>query len=326
MGINGEARAYPHGVLWWHEIINDFLGGISIAVTFCPLTGSGLIYNPVLDGPQIRFGTSGLIYDNNLVMFDKDTSSLWSQMRFGRICGARSGAGAPLFTVVQSSWEAWSALHPETTVVSFKTCFGRNYNLYPYGNCNDISDTTLLYPQSFKDPRLPLKETVLRVTNESLSRTYPETVLGGMESRLAINDDVNGLELLVVFDAAASLMLPYNRRLMDPAAGAGVSGRLLSFDVIEGEGFPFNLTDRETETVWSLTGIAQTEELKGAKLEPISTYSAFWFAWATFNRDAVRDDAAGSLEFTRWKNTTTRRESKPTSILRTLRATRHPWQ
>ena len=283
--INGEARAYPHGVLWWHEVINDFLGGIPVLVTFCPLTGSGLIYNPVVDGTSTLFGTSGLIFDNNLVMFDEDTRSLWSQMRVGSVCGARAGTEATLFPVVQSSWEAWSALYPESTVVTFNTGFSRNYNIYPYGSYDAINNTTLLYQQSFVDPRLPMKDTVLGITYEGVSRAYPMSVLDGLGPQLAINDDVNGLELLVVFDAASSLMIPYNRRLMDPAAGAGAAGRLLSFDVIEGGGFPFNLKDRETGTVWSLTGIALTGELEGARLEPISTYSAFWFAWAAFNRN-----------------------------------------
>ena len=203
--INGEARAYSHGVLWWHEIINDFLGGIPVTATFCPLTGSGLIYNPVVNGElgtsyTIRFGTSGLLFDNNLVMFDEGTNSLWSQMLVGSICGALTGVEASLFPVVQSSWAAWSALHPETTVVSFDTGFNRNYNIYPYGNYDDISDRTLLFPQSFVDPRLPMKETVLGITHEGVSRAYPMSVLNGMGPHRAINDNVNGLELLVVFE------------------------------------------------------------------------------------------------------------------------------
>ena len=284
--INGEARAYPHGVLWYHEIINDFLGGIPVAVTYCPLTGSGLIYNAVVNETTIRFGTSGLLFENNLVMFDEGTNSLWSQMTVGSICGELTGVEASLFPVVQSSWAAWSALYPETTVVSFDTgFFNRNYYFYPYGNYENISGTTLLFPQSFVDPRLPVKETVLGITREGVSRAYPMSVLSGMGPRRAVNDNVNGLELLVVFDATSSLMIPYNRRLIDLAAGADAPGRLLTFDVIEEGSFPFNLTDRETGTVWSLTGIALTGELEGARLQPIATYSAFWFAWAAFNRD-----------------------------------------
>ena len=91
------------------------------------------------------------------------------------------------------------------------------------------------------------------------------SVLNGMGPHRAINDNVNGLELLIVFDATSSLMIPYNRRLIDLAAGADAPGRLLTFDVIEEGSFPFNLKDRETGTVWSLTGIALTGELEGAR-------------------------------------------------------------
>ena len=125
----------------------------------------------------------------------------------------------------------------------------------------------------------------LGITHEGVSRAYPMSVLNGMGPHGAINDNVNGLELLVVFDATSSPMIPYNRRLIDLAAGADAPGRLLTFDVIEEGSFPFNIQDRETGTVWSLTGIALTGELEGARLQPIATYSAFWFAWAAFNRD-----------------------------------------
>ncbi|MFQ5790480.1 MAG: DUF3179 domain-containing (seleno)protein, partial [Acidobacteriota bacterium] len=119
--INGEARAYPHAVLWWHEIINDVLGGRPIAVSFCPLTGSGLVYDPVIHEQTLNFGVSGLLFDNNLILFDRQTGTLWSQMRVEAICGELRTTVPPLLPVVQSNWAGWKALHPETTVVSFNT-------------------------------------------------------------------------------------------------------------------------------------------------------------------------------------------------------------
>ena len=91
-----------------------------------------------------------------------------------------------------------------------------------------------------------MKDNVLGITNEGVSRAYSLSILTFLGPQLAINDDVNGLELLVVFDAASALMIPYNRRLMDLASGGGEAGRLLTFDVIEGGGFPFNLKDGST--------------------------------------------------------------------------------
>jgi hypothetical protein len=121
--VNGEPRAYPHNLLWWHEIINDVLGGRPILVTYCPLTGSGLAYDPVIAEQHLNFGTSGLLFHNNLVMFDRATQSLRSQMRVEAICGSFSGTVPGLLPVVQSTWSAWKALHPDTTIVSFRAGF-----------------------------------------------------------------------------------------------------------------------------------------------------------------------------------------------------------
>ncbi len=176
--VNGEARAYPHNVLWWHEIINDVVGGVPIVASYCPLTGSGIVFDPTLDGQVHNFGVSGLLFDNNLIMFDRTTESLWSQMRNQSICGGLSGREPVLLPVVQLTWAAWKALNPDTTVVNFDTGFPRRYDVYPYGNYDQVSDTSLLFPQSVLDGRRQLKELVLGIVHEGLARAYPYLDLG----------------------------------------------------------------------------------------------------------------------------------------------------
>ena len=270
--INGEARAYPHNVFWWHEIVNDVLGGKPIVVSFCPLTGSAMVHDPVIEGSTLNFGVSGLLFDNNLILFDRATDSLWSQMRVSSICGDFVETRPKLLPVVQSTWRAWKALHPETTVVSFNTGFERNYNRYPYGNYDQLSDTQLLFPHTFIDPRLRTKELVLGIVSGGVARAYPYEGLG---QRSAVNDDVNGKPVLVVFDKESQMALPF-----DPT----VDGEVLSFKVSPGNAFPFQLRDEETGTLWDLTGLAVEGRLAGSRLEPIATFSAMWFAWASFNR------------------------------------------
>ena len=274
--VNGEARAYPHGVLWWHEIINDVLGGRSILVTFCPLTGSGIIYDPVLNGTPHNFGVSGLLFDNNLILFDRATDSLWSQMRLEGICGSFQGTRLPILPVVQSTWAAWKAMHPDTSVVSFNTGFNRNYDVYPYGDYDQVDNTRLLFPQTTIDPRLPMKENVLGIQHDGVARAYSMTQMASVAPKLAVNDDVNGLPVLVVFDAAASLALPFDRTL-------GSSGEVLDFDIAGDGPFPFTLRDRQTGSIWNLSGLATEGPLEGEKLRAIPTFTAFWFAWASFN-------------------------------------------
>ncbi len=284
----GEARAYPHGILWWHEIVNDILGGVPIAVTYCPLTGSGLVFDPVYQGRVLSFNTSGLLFDNNLIMFDQNaTGSLWSQMRAQVICGELKGFEPELLAVVQSTWAAWKALHPETSVVSFNTGFNRNYTRYPYGTYDQLDNNQLLFPQSFIDTRRPMKELVLGIRHEGLARAYPFLTLAELGPHVAVNDNVNGRPVLVVFDRDGQMALPFDRRLIDPTLGSGDDGEPasieLSFDVVETESFPFLLRDRETGTLWSLLGQAVEGPLAGARLAPIRTFVAMWFAWASFN-------------------------------------------
>jgi hypothetical protein len=273
VAIGGEARAYPHNVLWWHEIVNDVLGATPITVSYCPLTGSGMVYDPVIAGTAREFGVSGLLFDNNLILYDRSQQeTLWSQMRVQGICGALAGETPRLLPVVQATWAAWKAQHPETTVVSFDTGFRRNYDVYPYGTYDQISDRGLLFPHSFIDERRPMKEVVLGIEHEGVSRAYPHGLLG---VRTAVNDEVAGLAVLVVFDAAAQMGIAFER---------SVGEQILTFDVESGTGFPFSLRDAETGTLWDLGGAAVEGPLSGSRLEPIATYSAMWFAWASFNR------------------------------------------
>jgi hypothetical protein len=284
--VNGEARAYPHAVLWWHEIVNDVLGGKPIVVTFCPLTGSGLVYDPAIDGASFNFGVSGLLFDNNLVLFDRTTDTLWSQMRAEGICGPLQGTRPVQHPLVQSTWAAWKALHPNTTVISFNTGFNRNYDRYPYGDYDEVGNSSLLFPHSVIDNRLPLKETVLGFTHEGVARAYAVSTLDNVGPRAAVNDSVNGRPVLVVYDREAFMFLPFDRTLIDPATPEGQEGGMvLSFDVVDEGTFPFKLRDRETGTLWSLTGKALEGPLVGSELRSVpGSFTAFWFAWASFNQ------------------------------------------
>jgi hypothetical protein len=282
--MNGEARAYPHNILWWHEIVNDVLGGVPVVVTYCPLTGSGIVFDPMVGGRHLNFGTSGLLFDNNLVMFDRATDSLWSQMKTEAICGELTRTRPGLYPVVQSTWEAWKGLHPETTIVSFDTGYSRGYHDYPYGNYDQIHYTKILFPHSFVDPRLPEKALVLGMSHpvyRSAARAYPHATLASLGDRVAVNDDYLGWPLLIVYDAAAQMAIPFDRRVEHPAVED--EGQALTFDVEDGGVFPFELRDRETGSLWSLNGLALEGPLAGAQLELITTHSAMWFAWGSFH-------------------------------------------
>jgi hypothetical protein len=274
--INGEAKAYPHNIGWRHEIVNDRVGGHSVVVTFCPLTGTGLVFDAENDnGESLRLGVSGLLFNNNLIMYDRrDNSTLYPQMYFTGIDGPRKGETLKLLPVVETTWSAWQKLHPDTRVVAGASS---SYQVYPYGNYRtddnyllfglfpDITDNFNSFSTVFNT-----KDRVLGVRLAGESKAYPFDVMG---SRQVIHDQVGGVDLAVVWDRGTRLAIPFARE---------VSDQILSFEVVESGGFPFHIRDVETNTVWNLNGLAIEGPLAGQRLTQVPAHNSFWFAWVTF--------------------------------------------
>ena len=127
--INGESRAYPKRIVGWHEIVRDTVGGVDIALVYCTLCGSVIPYESRLGDEKLTFGTSGLLYRSNKLMFDEETMTLWSSLYGKPVVGPRVGSGQRLkrFPVVTTTWGEWRAMHPQTTVLSGDTGFDRDY-------------------------------------------------------------------------------------------------------------------------------------------------------------------------------------------------------
>ena len=155
-------------------------------------------------------------------------------------------------------------------MVNFDTGFDRRYDVYPYGNYDQVSDTSLLFPQSVIDGRRQLKELVLGIVHDGLARAYPYLDLG---DRAVVNDDVGGRAVLVVHDADGEMAIAFDRVLGDET---------LSFELVEQSVFPFHVRDLETGSLWTLRGEAVEGPLAGERLSQVATYSAMWFAWASF--------------------------------------------
>jgi len=139
--IDGESRAYPVRVLNWHEVVNDTLAGVPIAVTYHPLCDSVVVFDRRVGERTLRFGVSGLLLDSNLLMFDRSETgggdeSLWSQLRARAIAGPAAAAGLSLRVLAASvaDWQDWVAARPETTVLEPDEARFKRYQLNPYGN------------------------------------------------------------------------------------------------------------------------------------------------------------------------------------------------
>lgn len=224
----GHARAYPLGILVWHELVNDTLAGLPLLVSYCPLCGTGMVFEREIRGTVRRFGVSGLLYQSDLLMFDRATESLWSQVEAAAVTGPLRGERLSLVRSRIESWGRWRERHPRTTVLSSRTGHARDYANPPYGDY--ATSDRLVFPAPL-DPRYPPKMPVvgLRVPGGE-SRVYPATEVeraGGSAS-----GHFGGGPIRVRWDSATATF--------DVTAPAGV-------EVIEGFWFAWAAFHPETE-------------------------------------------------------------------------------
>lgn len=194
----GEARAYPIAVLEWHEIANDTLGGEPILVTYCPLCGTGMVFDRRVDGVARSFGVSGLLYQSDLLMFDREGDSLWSQIGARAITGPANGSRLRLLRSEVQRWDVWRADHPDTTVLSPETGHERPYGRSLYKGYRRSKKLRFPAPLDARyHPKLPTIG--LRVA-DGRARAYPLVEVQAAGGR--VREPFAGVEVEVLYDAA----------------------------------------------------------------------------------------------------------------------------
>ncbi|RMF13486.1 MAG: DUF3179 domain-containing protein [Gammaproteobacteria bacterium] len=168
---NDDARAYPIRLLNYHEIVNDRVGGEPVLITFCPLCGTGMGFRPVLNGKPVEFGVSGLLYNSDLLMYDKATKSLWSQVEGRAINGPLKGQKLERVFVTHTTWGAWRDAYPDTRVLALETGYWRDYTRSPYGSYAESE--TLYFPVSNRDRRYHPKDVVLGLEWQGQALAFP---------------------------------------------------------------------------------------------------------------------------------------------------------
>jgi hypothetical protein len=266
---NNEMRIYPHPILDWHEIINDEIGGIKFAITYCPLTGSGIAWNRLLNGQETTFGVSGLLYNSNLMPYDRASNSTWSQMKMLSVNGGLIGQKADIFPIIESSWKTIKQLYPNAKVVTTETGYSRSYGTYPYGDYKTNNDL-LIFPVTPDDKRLPRKERVLGVLINDEAKAYRFENNG---SNISLrNDNVFGKAIVVVSSRNKNIFTAYQSQLED--------GTIVNLTAVQNE-LPIVMTDSNGNK-FDLFGEVIAGSKKGFKLKSITSMIAYWFAWAAF--------------------------------------------
>lgn len=214
--INGQSRAYPISVLNWHECVNDVLGGVPIAVTYCPLCDSVTILDRrVGTGDEqlvVELGISGFLYNSNVLLYDRQEHNLWSQISLQAIAGPRAGATLQhLDNWTLTQWSSWFANHPDSDVLSFDTGFRRDYESNPYEGFGEHD--RIMFPVGRDDDRLPRKQRIIgvRYGEEHLAfviNNGPRQIKHGFAdgTRLILNlDDTGGVQIAKQPDGAQAI-------------------------------------------------------------------------------------------------------------------------
>ncbi|MEN8240856.1 MAG: DUF3179 domain-containing protein [Chloroflexota bacterium] len=264
--INGEAKAYSAPFLSRHEIVNDSVGGAAIAVTWCPVCFTALVYDRTINDEEFSFGVSGKLMHNGLVMYDRQTDSLWAQVLGEAVSGPMVGTRLEFIPAFQTTWEDWKATHPDTTALE-KGYFG-DYD--PYLNYYEFDYAGVVSPNRVSD-RLGQKEFVIGVEHLGDTVAFPFTV---MSLEPIVNYYVGDTPILAVFNDQTATGLAYQRGLAD--------GSVLSFKIVEG----MTIVDQETGSTWNgITGEAISGPLAGESLIRVKSTLAFWFGWYDFYPD-----------------------------------------
>jgi len=293
--INGEARAYPIRIMTWHEIVNDNVGGVPVTISYCPLCNSAVAYEREVGDQLLDFGTSGLLYQSSLVMYDRQTETLWTHFDGSGVIGELAGTSLETIPVTTAAWAVWSVAHPDGLVLSEDTGFSRSYGRNPYVGYEGSDGLLTSGFQSMEfDERLPAKERIVGIRSDA----YAVAVLNeSLMDAGVIEVDLDGRSLVV-------WSLPGTRSALDRSEVSGgvdvgavgvfvpeAAEQRLTFERVEG-GF----VDDQTGSLWNVFGLAVEGPLVGAQLEAVEHVDTFWFVWGTFapESEIVPERSGGS--------------------------------
>jgi hypothetical protein len=278
--LTDDARAYPLQILIWHEIVDDEVGGVPVAITFCPLCNTAIAFDRRVDGQTLRFGTSGNLRRSDLVMWSDDPGETWWQQITGdALVGDLVGRHLTPLPAEIVSFADFRAAYPEGRILSRDTGHPRGYGTNPYVGYDNINSSPFLYTGP-RDGRLAPMERVVTVELGSEAAAYPFSRLAQVR---VVNDVVGGTPLVVFHHGGTVSALdgPVIAASRDVGAAAvldrGVEGSVLTFSWGSG-----GYIDDQTSSTWDILGRATAGPLAGHRLRPLISANHFWFAWSVF--------------------------------------------
>jgi len=282
LSVNGEARAYPVQIMTWHELVNDTFGDVPVTVSFCPLCNSALAYNRQLGDRTVTFGTSGRLFNSSLVMYDRETESLWTHFNGAAVVGQLTGTQLELLPIQTTSWASFVQANPDGLVLTRDTGHNRSYGVNPYAGYDDVNTSPFLFDGE-SDPRLAAKERVVGIRRGGDNAAV---VLEGLSAAGVLEVEVAG-ELLSVWHLPGTSSALETERIEN---GRDIGAVGVFLPVVDGQALTFSrvdggFTDAETGSMWNIQGTATDGELVGSQLQQVEHLDTFWFALAAFEPD-----------------------------------------
>lgn len=263
----GGAKAYPHQILDWHEIVNDELADWNVALTYCPLTGTGIAWDRDINGTTTTFGVSGKLYNTNLIPYDRATDSYWSQLRLDCVNGELLNTEISTFQIVETTWGTWKKAYPNSDIMNRETGFTRFYGSFPYGDYV-TNHNNIIFPVSNLDERLPAKERVLGVLGDSQNKVYS---LEQFETPRVVSDDFDGKQVIVIGSKEDNFVLAFDDPNLEGLEYVADQLPVVAQDV---DGNKIDMFGRVVEGPES-----------GLQLEPLNSFMGYFFAFGAFYED-----------------------------------------
>lgn len=277
--VNGEARAYPLQILMWHEIANDIVGGVPVVVTFCPLCNTALSFERTVDGVVRSFGVSGLLRRSDLIMFDRESQTLWQQITGEAIVGVEVPRRLTFLPSPIVSFAGFRSTYPNGVVMTRDTGFIRNYGRHPYAGYDEIG-SGLYNEVDFGDCRLDAKERVLTVEIDGDAIAFPFSV---RSEQLTLEAQSAGQPVVAFWQRATLSALDEFFIIGSANIGAAaayspaVDGEQLTYEARDGV-----IVDTQKGSSWNVLGLATDGPMAGTQLEPVVSANHCWFAWSVF--------------------------------------------
>ncbi|WP_171122532.1 MULTISPECIES: DUF3179 domain-containing protein [unclassified Ruegeria] len=267
VSINGDTRAYPLRIMGWHEMFNEVIGGVPVALAYCTLCGSGILFETQVAGRSkpLVFGSSGFLYRSNKLMFDRETHSLWNQYTGKPVVGPLVSSGIELKQrpVVITTWQSWKTSHPDTKVLSLKTGHRRNYGSGVVYR-DYFASPELMFPALVDQSRHQQKDYVFAIRQFGAARAWP---LNAFSKTRVINDAIDNKALVLVGNPDKRTVRAYERK----------SNQFTASDS--------GLVDQAGRK-WTMTEEALIGP-DGTRLPRVAGHISYWFAWDNYLGDAA---------------------------------------